>query len=93
MDTPLKKSIMLYLSIAHFGRGQGEWRRKEVPLHWGKVVDEAINKYREQLKKLWTRTTSDGDFQQVELECPVVLRCVLEDVMRGLYPEGLRHIE
>jgi len=88
-----KKSIMLYLSIAHFGRGQGEWRRKEVPLHWGKVVDEAINKYREQLKKLWTRTTSDGDFQQVELECPVVLRCVLEDVMRGLYPEGLRHIE
>lgn len=88
-----KKSIMLYLAIAHFGRGQGEWRRKEDPEHWGKVVDEAINKYREQLVKLWTRTTSDGDFQQVELECPVVLRCVLEEVMRGLYPEGQRHIE
>lgn len=87
-----KKSIMLYLAIAHFGRGQGEWRRKEDPEHWGKVVDEAINKYREQLVKLWTRATSDEDFKQVELECPVVLRCVLEDVMRGLYPEGLRDI-
>ena len=81
------KTVMLYLAIAHFGRGQGEWRSNEVPEHWGNVVDDSINRYRERLRQLWARTTADGVVEQTRHECAAVLRYVLVEVLQRLYPE------
>ena len=81
------KSVMLYLAIAHFGRGQGEWRRKEAPEHWAKMVDDSINRYQERLQKVWARTATDADTTQTSRECAEVLRFVLVEVLERLYPE------
>ena len=78
---------MLYLAIAHFGRGQGEWRRKEAPEHWAKMVDDSINRYQERLQKVWARTATDADTTQTTRECAEVLRFVLVEVLERLYPE------
>jgi hypothetical protein len=86
------KSVMLYLAIAHFGRGQGEWRRKEDPEHWGRVVGDSINRYRERLLQLWTRTAADDETQQTCRECADVLRFVLVEVLKRLYPETRGHL-
>lgn len=83
-----QKTVMLYLAIAHFGRGQGEWRSNEVPEHWSKMVDDAINRYRERLWQLWARTATDGVVEQTRHESEAVLRYVLVEVLQRLYPES-----
>ncbi len=81
------KSVMLYLAIAHFGRGQGEWRRKDDPAHWGKVVGDAVERYRVRLQSLWTVGAADANATASERECAEVLRRVLVEVLNALYPE------
>ena len=81
------KSVMLYLAIAHFGRGQGEWRLKEVPEHWVKVVGDSIAHYHDRLLQLWTRNTTDEETKQIQREYAEVLRVVLVEVLQRLYPE------
>ncbi len=86
------KSVMLYLAIAHFGRGQGEWRRKEDPEHWRMVVGDSINRYQERLLQLWTRTAANDGTPVTRRECADLLRLVLVEVLHGLYPETRRHL-
>ena len=82
-----RRSVMLYLAIAHFGRGQGEWRRKEDPEHRVKVVGDSIAHYHDRLLQLWTRNTTDGETKQIRREYAEVLRFVLVEVLQRLYPE------
>lgn len=35
-------SIMLYLAVAHFGRGRGNWIDEKNPNHWKRIIDEVI---------------------------------------------------
>lgn len=35
-------AVLLYLAVAHFGRGRGEWSRSEHPEHWRAAVLETV---------------------------------------------------
>lgn len=47
-ETALKNffadSILLYLAVAHFGRGRGNWEDGECPLYWKEIVTQTITK-------------------------------------------------
>ena len=86
------RSLLLYLAIAHFGRGQGQWRRKDDPEYWRSVVDETVGRYRDRLLQLWTRAASEGDSPQTRQECASVLRFVLVALFNRLYPDTRGHI-
>lgn len=81
------RSVMLYLAIAHFGRGQGEWRRKDDPEHWNKAVRDSVNRYQDRLQQLWMRTASSPETLQIQQECTSALKLVLVEVLERLYPE------
>ena len=34
--------LLLYLAVAHYGRGRGEWVEGEAPAHWPPLVDEVM---------------------------------------------------
>jgi hypothetical protein len=86
------RSVMLYLAIAHFGRGQGEWRRKDDPEHWNKAVGDSVNRYQDRLQQLWIRTAGGPETQQIKHECTIALKLVLVEVLERLYPETRGHI-
>lgn len=41
----LTETVLLYLAVAHFGRGRGEWKESESPAFWKTTVEEAIAKH------------------------------------------------
>lgn len=39
----LTDSILLYLAVAHFGRGRGKWVQGEYPCQWKRTVETKVN--------------------------------------------------
>lgn len=45
LDNFTIKAILLYLSVAHFGRGRGNWVESEYPAHWLKDIKNNMSTY------------------------------------------------
>lgn len=86
------QSVMLYLAIAHFGRGQGEWLHKEAPTHWQHVVSDSINRYSDRMTDLWTRVTTEGNTQRSRDDCATLMRNVVVEILQRLYPEARSYL-
>ncbi len=82
-----RNAVLLYLAVAHFGRGQGEWRRNNDPAYRVKIVDESIARHRPQLLMLWARAADGPTGVLTTRECSVLLTDVLVQVLSKLYPE------
>lgn len=48
-----EESLLLYLAVAHFGRGRGEWSRGEHPAHWRGEVTRLTAQKTSELDTLW----------------------------------------
>jgi Domain of unknown function (DUF3482)/50S ribosome-binding GTPase len=92
LNDAFTRSVLLYLAIAHFGRGQGQWRRKDDPGHWHMAAADVANRYHDRLLQLWARASSEGDSPQTRQECASVLRLVLVELLNRLYPETSEHM-
>ena len=86
------KAVMLYLAIAHFGRGQGEWRRRQDPEHWTRAVGEAMDRHRDRLAHLWARAAAEGEMPPTRNEGAGLLRDCIGEVLRRLYPESAGYL-
>ena len=42
LDGFFLETLLLYMAVAHFGRGRGEWKQSESPLFWKEALKEAI---------------------------------------------------
>lgn len=42
LNSFLVDAVLLYLAVAHFGRGRGNWSKSEYPSHWSNVIHEII---------------------------------------------------
>jgi hypothetical protein len=84
----LGNAAMLYLSIAHFGRGQGQWRHQEAPQVWALAVQGVLGQQRERLARLWSAQSTTPAVQPSPGECHAVVRDVLRDVLLRLYPDA-----
>ena len=82
------KSVMLYLAIAHFGRGQGQWRRKEDPQVWSASVNLTLNGCKERLQRLWPGVGVNPANANAQGDCATLVRQTLRDVLVQLYPES-----
>ena len=87
------KSVLLYLAVAHFGRGQGRWYRKDNPDYWQRVAHDSLERYRDALLQLWVRTESEGKSTQTRQECRDILRSVLIELLNQLHPETHRQLQ
>jgi len=83
----LDNSVLLYLSVAHFGRGQGAWRKKEAPTHWSTAVDQVLKCYQDRLNQLWGAGDRQVNAPQERAEHSLLVGNVLRDVLKHLYPK------
>lgn len=51
----LLETALLYLAIAHFGRGRGNWQDGEYPKYWTKSLEQKISNNNLSTKKLWQK--------------------------------------
>lgn len=46
------EAVLLYLAVAHFGRGRGEWTESESPAFWKETTLDALKEHINDLKKI-----------------------------------------
>ncbi|WP_114968076.1 DUF3482 domain-containing protein [Rhodoferax ferrireducens] len=83
-----EKSLMLYLAIAHFGRGQGQWRPKEAPKAWSTSARLTVNRYKQRLQLLWSGIGSNPKTASAQTDCAILVRHSIRDVLLDIHPES-----
>jgi|JI10StandDraft_1071094.scaffolds.fasta_scaffold13443_2 hypothetical protein len=83
-----EKSLMLYLAVAHFGRGQGQWRPKEAPKVWSTAVEATVSRYQERLQPLWQGMGSNPKTASAQADCLLLVRHTIRDVLLDIHPES-----
>lgn len=86
MTEAFEKSLMLYLAVAHFGRGQGQWRVKEAPESWRASVKFTVKLHDERLRSLW-RSVAVQSTAAAQTECSSLVRRAIRDVLMDIHPE------
>lgn len=77
------ETVLLYLAVAHFGRGRGEWAQSESPAFWKEAVLNAIHSQKFPVRD-WREQTPDA------LQC--IVGQSLDNTLRRVFAElyGLR---
>lgn len=80
------EALLLYLAVAHFGRGRGDWRRAENPPHWPGEVARQVAEAASGLAPIWQEctTTSAGEAPREALA--KMLQDSLDAILGRFYP-------
>lgn len=79
-------AILLYLAVAHFGRGRGEWIQSECPAHWREEVLRVVSQDAANLPKITNERAQNRSLLETELnDC---VKWAIDHVLRNLYPES-----
>lgn len=81
MQNFLLEALLLYLAIAHFGRGRGDWVEGESPAHWKKACRKAIQEHKTQLTLL-RKANEQQRAQQLQRHVDTLLRSIFFDLYR-----------
>jgi hypothetical protein len=82
--------LLRYLAVAHFGRGRGAWREREVPGFWRQAVSEAVASREVYFRGAWKAGRADSDTSPKDLQSrlvPLLTGCIRE-ILSGLYPDA-----
>jgi GTPase SAR1 family protein len=82
----LENALLLYLAIAHFGRGQGDWYRKVDSEYWKNAVNNALNDNSDQIKQLWKHVREESHACDTQSELTVLLKRLLTELLEIRYP-------
>ena len=79
-----EETVLLYLAIAHFGRGRGEWAESESPEFWKTEVQESMKK----LPLDWDKLPKDNP-ELVQNEIVMKLDAILRELFQKLYQQSI----
>ena len=92
LDAMVEAALLRYLTVAHFGRGRGEWVEGESPPHWKDTALQALAPQRETLAALWASrdARSDDAEESARLSAALVLavRAAAVLALQLLYPDA-----
>jgi len=87
--TQVKFIIMLYLAVAHYGRGRGAWQDPiNNPAHWETIVDSEIEANQNRLSELWKRGESASGSATLDEHLNKFFRQSLSSILGKLYPDS-----
>lgn len=78
----LLEAVLLYLAVAHYGRGRGDWQESESPEFWKDAAQEAI-----QAEKLSLAELRSADPDQAAGELMQMLDRIVKRIFEKLYGE------
>lgn len=85
----VKFLTLLYLAVAHYGRGRGIWQDPvNNPAHWQHVVDTKLGDQQEEWSKLWKKGGLNADKGELRKPLEKQFRRLLGEVLGTLYPES-----
>ena len=91
LESRLAAALMRYLTVAHFGRGRGEFVTGLAPAHWQETVNEAVRQRRAQLQSVWAGA-ADADSSSTDTTAAALLPIVAasaREVLDTLYPDSV----
>ena len=89
----VQQALLRYLEIAHFGRGQGEYRETEGSAsRWQPVVEAEFERFHTDLERHWKTAAEQGPTAVRGLAGVLErdLGAMLQRILEQAYPEGLR---
>jgi len=84
----LKESLLLYLAVAHYGRGRGEWSRSEYPAHWGAAIESILAQESRELEEIWSDRSELTVGGRIDQKLANVIDNLLRSSLSQLYPEA-----
>ncbi len=98
LDRATRDALLRYLSIAHFGRGSGEYEERAVPDFWRPRAERALSTRRGAMRDAWSLAQSDdrddreaGVRAALERLAPL-LQDAAREVLLELYPGTERFV-
>lgn len=80
--------LLLYLAVAHFGRGRGRWRDEpEDPSHWTGAVDRVAERHRQAISDFW-KAGRKGTPGTLAENRTARVETWMRDCLLQLYPEA-----
>lgn len=85
----VKSILLLYLAVAHFGRGRGSWQDPvSNPAVWQELVGKRVEETRSEWASVWKKAGGDADPEALKAKLAKSLRAALVAVLERLYPES-----
>ena len=88
LTTFFEESLLLYLAVAHFGRGRGEWTRSEHPQHWRAETAKVTALKRAELTVIWAERSDSGEEQWMRDELVVAMDFAMTSILDQFYPDA-----
>jgi hypothetical protein len=88
-DGLVRSALLRYLSVAHFGRGRGEWEQGEHPISWQSAVAEVVDSERGRLRSIWSGVR-DMELSELAGALQVILTRSAGRLLVRFYPEAAR---
>lgn len=93
LDSLMRASLLAYLSVAHYGRGRGEWAEAEHPSFWADAVDTVMQERQEALHPLWQQregaaAPTEAMRERLRAGLAEWLQNASRDLLDRLYPDA-----
>jgi GTPase SAR1 family protein len=80
-------ALMRYLTVAHFGRGRGDFIAGAAPAHWLEAVAQTLSEQRKQIEAAWALSRTGTAEESAAALLPIV-RAAGRSVLGRLYPDS-----
>ena len=87
LATQVQVALLRYLTVAHYGRGRGDWVESEAPAHWPPLIAEAVQARAAGLQDAW-RIAAEGTEAAAATRLEPELTAAARDLLVRLYPEA-----
>lgn len=93
LEGAARAGLLGYLSVAHYGRGRGEWAEAEHPAFWADTVDQVMAAHAPALEAVWAlreRIAQPNEPMRREVQDGLVawFEAASRDLLQRLYPEA-----
>jgi hypothetical protein len=94
LRTFLVASVLRYLTVAHFGRGRGNFAESEAPAFWQTEVERAVVANETAVDSLWATLRAQSDAEKAVSAAQAVLLAITSSTLGQLYPaSGLKNTQ